>query len=244
MNLPRPGRPVPARLLSAALPIVLLSACSMPLPPAQPAKGPRDAAPPPPAPATAPQASPWVAWRCDDGRRPVTHYDEDSGDLRVDLDGSRYRLSRSRTASGAAWDGEAMQFWNQGVSARLTVGEASVRCEEDVVATGDLRAAVDGARFRALGNEPGWTLTIAPERMRWVSDYGNRVRIFPMPTRTEESGDLVRWRGADADGVLTVTITPQRCSDAAGATWPAAVTLVADSERLSGCGRALTPPAP
>lgn len=205
-----------------------------------------DPAPRPPQPADGvPTASsPRFAWRCDDGARPETRWDAGSGDLILHLDGERLVLRTVRMASGAAWEGGpegTVRFWNQGDEAMLTAPERETRCSIDPVRSADLRAAAEGASFRALGNEPGWNLVIRPERIDWVTDYGATRSRFADPAMRER-GELEIWEAGAGAQRLRVEIGPGPCLDAAGRSFPATVTVLEGDRRLPGCGSSLQRP--
>ncbi|HSG90874.1 MAG TPA: MliC family protein [Pseudomonadales bacterium] len=225
---------------------VLLTAvaCSTAVPQPQPqrqrAMRTLDAAPPPPSAAATADASPLFAWGCDNDARLLTRYDEASQDLALEIDGERHRLRSRRRASGAAWAGEDLEFWNQGGEAVFTRDGVATRCEVDVVRTEDARAAAAGAVLRALGNEPGWSLEIHPQRMTWVSDYGTRTRVFDAPARAESAaGSAQRWRAGGAAGELEVLVTEASCTDDGGRVFPVSVTLTFEGRSFPGCGRRL-----
>lgn len=204
-----------------------------------------DPAPRPPQPdAQAPAAaSPRFAWRCDDGGRPETRWDAGSGDLLMRLDDQRLLLRSVRVASGAAWEGGpdgALRFWNRGDEAVLTAPGRETLCRVDPVTTADLRAAAEGARFRALGNEPGWSLVIRPDRIDWVTDYGATRSSFANP-ELRERGALEVWEAGEGALRLRVEIGPGPCLDASGRSFPATVTVLQGDRRLPGCGSRLEP---
>ena len=90
--------------------------------------------------------------------------------------------------------------------------------------------AVDS--YRALGQEPGWTLTIGRGRIDYVGDYGETRISAPQPDpRTTSTG-----RRYEA-GRLRVDIVYARCNDAmSGHGYEQQVTVTADGDTVRGCG--------
>ena len=183
-----------------------------------------------------PDAPSAFAWHCEDGRRPVTRFDAESGELVLRVGGSVQVLRQFRTASGAGWAGDGLRFHNQGESALLTDSEGETRCRIDPVGSSDLRAADRGALARGLGNEPGWTVQLLPQRIELVSDYG-ATRIDWDDAVREDSEQGTVWKASSTQGDVRVEMTDESCRDAAGREFPYTIRVVLDGGTLIGCGR-------
>lgn len=87
-------------------------------------------------------------------------------------------------------------------------------------------------RYRALGQEPGWTLTIANRRIDYVGDYGETRIAAPRPDPRR------RLQGRRYETPrLTVDIEYERCNDAmSGHGYEHQVTVIAASRTVRGCG--------
>jgi uncharacterized membrane protein len=100
------------------------------------------------------------------------------------------------------------------------------------------KAKLDGADFRAVGNEPGWNLEILEgSRIVLIADYGaSRVeRPLPQPMIDQEARST-RW---DA-GELIVEVIGRPCRDSmSGESFEATVVVTWGEQTLRGCGRAL-----
>ena len=100
------------------------------------------------------------------------------------------------------------------------------------------RAKLDGADFRAVGNEPCWHFEILRgEEIVLVTDYGAARIELPLPqpvvNREERS---TRW---DA-GEIVVEVLGRQCLDTmSGEAFESKVRVVWGSRVLEGCGRAL-----
>ena len=91
--------------------------------------------------------------------------------------------------------------------------------------------------YRALGQEPGWTLTIGRGRIDYVGDYGEtRISAPQADPRTTSNG-----RRYEA-GRLVVDIVYARCNDAmSGHGYEHQVMVIADGTIVRGCGGARRP---
>jgi putative lipoprotein len=100
------------------------------------------------------------------------------------------------------------------------------------------KAKLDGADFRAVGNEPGWNLEIQLQtRIVLVADYGaSRVELpLPQPT-VDQDARITRW---DA-GELVLEVIGRPCTDTmSGERFESEVTVIWRGQILRGCGRAL-----
>jgi heat shock protein HslJ len=95
------------------------------------------------------------------------------------------------------------------------------------------------ASYLALGQEPGWTLEITPDRLNYSGDYG-AVRLTEV-----HAGAVAQGAGRSFSGArIKVRINPGPCSDSmSDRRYAETVQLRVDSKMLQGCGGALLPPA-
>ena len=86
--------------------------------------------------------------------------------------------------------------------------------------------------YRALGQEPGWTVAIGDGRIDYVGDQGEtRIRVPRPDPRTTFNG-----RRYEAGRVI-VDITYGRCNDAmSGHGYEHQVMVTADQRTVRGCG--------
>ena len=104
---------------------------------------------------------------------------------------------------------------------------------EAITAASDLPAPEDAGPvlYKALGNEPGWSLTVRPARMDYAGDYGEVNIAEPTPP------DFKAAHGTYRSGKLLVTITAGPCSDGmSDLTYRQTVQVTADGRTVSGCG--------
>lgn len=90
--------------------------------------------------------------------------------------------------------------------------------------------------FKAVGNEPGWTLDIGATRMRLVADYGATKAEVPLPAAVRIEGGR-RYEARTEAHALVVTIFDRVCADTmTGMPRPATVEVSFDGRLLKGCG--------
>jgi heat shock protein HslJ len=95
--------------------------------------------------------------------------------------------------------------------------------------------------YRALGQEPGWSLDISGGRMIYIGDYGGtRIEVpTPAPSRTVNGHRYEAQSGAHR---LRVDVTHRLCHDAmSGHAFEDIVAIVADGVEVRGCGGARLP---
>jgi uncharacterized membrane protein len=143
------------------------------------------------------------------------------------------------TRQGTKYSDGAFELWIDGQQAQLgeSGGEPQV-CRNDRRRAIWEKAKLDGADFRAVGNEPGWNLEILEgARIVLIADYGaSRVeRPLPQPM-VDQQARTTRW---DA-GELIVEVIGRPCRDSmSGESFEATVVVTWGEQILRGCGRAL-----
>ncbi|WP_106639368.1 META domain-containing protein [Allosphingosinicella vermicomposti] len=98
------------------------------------------------------------------------------------------------------------------------------------------QAPVPPGAYRALGTEPGWTVTIEDDRIVYDGEYGEVRFSVPRPEpRTTFNGH--RYEARSATHSLTVDITHQRCNDGmSDRIFTDTVMVIADGKTFRGCG--------
>ena len=85
--------------------------------------------------------------------------------------------------------------------------------------------------YKAVGNEPGWSLTVRPARMDYAGDYGEVKIAEPTPPNFRAA------HGTYRSGKLQVTISAGPCSDGmSDLIYRQTVRVTADGRTVSGCG--------
>ena len=85
--------------------------------------------------------------------------------------------------------------------------------------------------YKALGNEPGWSLTVRSARMDYAGDYGEVKIAEPTPPNFRAA------HGTYRSGKLQLTISAGPCSDGmSDLIYRQTVRVTADGRTVSGCG--------
>jgi uncharacterized membrane protein len=142
-------------------------------------------------------------------------------------------------SKGAKYSDGAFELWINGQQAQLGESGSELQgCRNDRRRAIWEKAKLDGADFRAVGNEPGWNLEILEgSRIVLVADYGaSRVeRPLPQPT-IERDARTTRWNA----GELIVEVIGRPCRDSmSGESFESTVVVTWGKQTLRGCGRAL-----
>ena len=153
------------------------------------------------------------------------------------------RLPRVRAASGEKFESGEGLLWSKGDEARITVaGTTHARCRNDRRRAIWEDAKLRGADFRAIGNEPGWTLEVSERtRLTYVGDYGQTtLELRADPPVENQSARRTRYDADDGKHRMTVVIESAPCRDTmSGESFPSRVILSVDGRELHGCGRPL-----
>ena len=103
-------------------------------------------------------------------------------------------------------------------------------------------AKLNGADYRAIGNEPGWTLEIRnQESIILITDYGSTRHEFTLSKpEINETNRITRYQSKDSDHELILMISGEACLDSmSGEEFSSKATVTLDDKILRGCGRAL-----
>jgi putative lipoprotein len=234
----------PATTLPAALLAATMCAC---------AAGPRREL------AAAPRTS---VFTCGDAARFSVRYDAPTpGAARpgltlrlVDAAGDRVvRLAADTAASGARYRGRDaagdVTLLERGGEATLAGTALPTRaCRGEDAASAWDEARLLGAEYRALGQEPGWTVEVDEgRRIQFVGDYGStRVATPAPPPTTETAGEpganRVTYTARAEAHALVLDVVRQPCRDAmSGERFPTTAVVRLDGREYRGCGRWLGP---
>ncbi len=144
----------------------------------------------------------------------------------------------------------ADEFRSENVTFRIK-GQTSVLEEPEgkhLDCRNDLRLAIwehaklNGADFRAVGNEPGWHLEIRDQaKIFLTTDYGTERNEFELPAPVTDATTRTTHYKANLDGQeMTLTISGETCRDTmSGEEFESKVEVVFKGKNLRGCGRAL-----
>jgi len=159
------------------------------------------------------------------------------------LPGRTAELPSVRSASGAKFAGDGTSFWSKGEEAMLDTGAARYdNCKNNRAKAIWEHAKLNGADFRAIGNEPGWHMEISNKNdILLVTDYGQATFRFPNATATPGPGSrMTTYKARQENDQVEVTITGEPCTDTmSGESFPSTATVRINDKEYRGCGRAL-----
>lgn len=148
------------------------------------------------------------------------------------------------------------QQWREGLERCLDqedpahcVGEAHRERLDDLQSRFDLTpravaldaAAREGFEFRALGNEPGWTLLLSARGCVWETDYG-KVRHELDDIEYTLDGDTRHYRAMLGGQAWEARLDPGPCADdMSDESFPWRATIEFGGQKLRGCAEPTTP---
>jgi heat shock protein HslJ/uncharacterized membrane protein len=148
-------------------------------------------------------------------------------------------LARMVSASGERYAGEGHVFWTNDSASLETPSGAHLNCQGRLAETPWDEARLMGSDFRAIGQEPGWTLDLAETRgIRFVTADGTTRAFTPMPTPAgDAAGGGLTYTARSEAHALTVTIRETPCRDTmSGEAMSHAVTVRLGGREYRGCG--------
>ena len=99
-------------------------------------------------------------------------------------------------------------------------------------------ARLRGIDFRAVGDDPGWTLDIDEGvRIEFVANHG-ATRLVGVPAQSQTSARRMMVTATSGGHALQVAIERRTCTNSAGTTTQSTIVTL-DGETYAGCGRAL-----
>jgi len=159
------------------------------------------------------------------------------------LPGQTIGLQKITSASGAKYSNGLSTFWTKGNKASLELGsEVHKDCINNHSKAIWEDAKLNGADFRAVGNEPGWHLEIMHDKeLVFTSQYGETTYSFSTSQQKIDQAARKTVYSANEKGhKLSVTIHGVSCQDTmSDDTYESTVTVVLDDKLFKGCGKAL-----
>ena len=141
---------------------------------------------------------------------------------------AQYTLRRVRGGPAARYAGRGVEFQERGRTATLIIGR---RAPIDCLASGASQP------FRAIGQEPGWSLDLDATGRAAVFnyDYGKRTAREALRPWVVAAGPARSY--SSVSGRLTVRAQPDGCADAmSGRRFADTVTVTFRGKTYTGCG--------
>jgi uncharacterized membrane protein len=166
----------------------------------------------------------------------------EDGHVWLFLESVTVNLPRRPSASGAKYQSTEYLFWSKGDEARLeTAGGKRLVCANNRARAVWETAKLNGVAFRAVGNEPGWSLELGGDLLVLETDYGASRYEFRTPQADVNVDErLTRYQVTEKGQKLLLELKGQQCQDTmSGETFPTRVSVTLNGRVLQGCGRAL-----
>ncbi len=179
-------------------------------------------------------------YECDDGYGFVARIQGETA--WVFLPETTAALAHVPAASGARYSEGGITYWSKGEEALLEVrGTEHPACANNRRSAVWEHAKLNGADFRAVGNEPGWLLEIYPRRMVLVTDYGENRYEFETPDAVENPDERrTTYEAADRGLRVIVVLEGRECRDTmSDEVFETRVAVKLNDTTYRGCGRAL-----
>ncbi|MFK0570521.1 MliC family protein [Endozoicomonas sp.] len=186
-----------------------------------------------------------LAYDCENGFHFTTSVEGDPEGVsaRVFLPGETVRLPVVVSASGARFSNGKVTYWSSKDEALLAYnGKAYKQCRVNRKQTIWEAAKLRGVDFRAVGNEPGWTLEIRnSEQIVFITNYGEDRYTFPAAEPVSNAVTRTTEYKASAGGhALTIILEGKPCDDTmVDESYPITATIQFDGRRYRGCGMPL-----
>lgn len=149
---------------------------------------------------------------------------------RLYLDGQAQQVSPIAGGFG----NDKLRFTLNAEGGQLSTPEGQDSCQRDLSATPWDLARNRGVEFRALGNEPGWSLEIGAKGLLLSTDYGQRT--LSGKAEPYQDGAITYYKAK----LFEVALSPGPCSDdMSGEEFDTQVQVRLDGQVLRGCGNSL-----
>ena len=159
------------------------------------------------------------------------------------LPGTTLDLVQVQSASGTKYTNGSYTFWSKNNEAVIESEKIKhTGCKNNRARAIWEHAKLNGADFRAVGNEPGWYMEISNKQdILLVTDYGQQTYQFTSAIINSNPQDRTTIYHAHSDGnSVEIAIKGMPCQDSmSGEAFSAAVSVLINNRRYMGCGKAL-----
>jgi len=159
------------------------------------------------------------------------------------LPGKTINLPQVQSASGSKYTSNGYTFRSKGEEAMIKSSEGKHSgCKNNRAKAIWEQAKLNGADFRAVGNEPGWHMEISNKRdIVLVTDYGQHTyRLTSSVIKSLPHSNTTIYNASNNGNMIEVVIKGDPCRDSmSGETFAATVSVLVNEKRYSGCGKAL-----
>ena len=131
---------------------------------------------------------------------------------------------------------------NEQVASLENSGVKHLGCKNDRRQAIWEHAKLNGADYRAVGNEPGWDLEVRSQKsIILITDYGSTRHEFTVPKpEVDKTKRITKYQAKESGHELSFIISGESCLDSmSGEKFDSKATVTLDGKTLQGCGRAL-----
>jgi uncharacterized membrane protein len=128
------------------------------------------------------------------------------------------------------------------VALAILASACSKHDKEKPVQSESTRTTTTTVAYRAVGNEPFWSVVIDAKGLRFVSPEDSAGVSFPA-VEPVASGDTLRWASKNEYGRIVVIIWPDSCSDGmSDRVWSHSSAVTLNETSYVGCAESSTQP--
>jgi len=180
------------------------------------------------------QAKEYFAYNCSDDYRFVAEVSTEEAWLF--LPNQMVKLGKR----GKGYGSKQLFFTYIGWDANLSIGKKRYQCKNDGIEARWERAKFEGVAFRAIGNEPGWSLEIYDDsKILFHTNHGKDTTLFTVEEKYSNITST-EYKLRSKENTFYVRIEGRKCFDTMlERSYESTVYLNFDGHELRGCGKAL-----
>ena len=152
-------------------------------------------------------------------------------------------LPQIPAASGSKFSDGSATFWNKGKTAIFeNTAQIYKNCTNNRAQAIWEHAKLNGVDYRAVGNEPGWSLEITHNQTTvFISHYGqDRYEFETSKPLIDTAAHTSEYQLKNNAHTLSITLSAKPCADTmSDRSFSSTVSIRLDNKKFIGCGKAL-----
>ncbi len=152
-------------------------------------------------------------------------------------------LPQIPAASGSKFSNGSATFWNKGKSAIFeSTTQIYKNCTNNRAQAIWEHAKLNGVDYRAVGNEPGWSLEITHDQTTiFTSHYGqDRYEFETSKPLIDTAAHTREYQLQNSSHKLSISLSAKLCKDTmSDQSFSSTVSVRLDNKKFTGCGKAL-----
>ncbi len=152
-------------------------------------------------------------------------------------------LPQIPAASGSKFSDGSATFWNKGKSAIFeSTTQIYKNCTNNRAQAIWEHAKLNGVDYRAVGNEPGWSLEITHDQTTiFTSHYGqDRYEFETSKPLIDTAAHTSEYQLQNNSHKLSISLSAKPCKDTmSDQSFSSAVSVRLDNKKFTGCGKTL-----